>query len=247
MIVIPMAGRSSRFFKAGFTQPKYMLPLGPKHGGVTVFRACIDSFRAYFGTDVFVFVHLDEPGVRDFLDRELAAAGVPAETCRFVALQGTTSGQAETVALGVEGAGMPDTEELIIFNIDTIRPGYRKPDFLADPAVAGYLEVVHAEGDHWSFALADLSGRVREVAEKRRISDLCSTGLYHFRRAGDFMAAYRATLGTAAADLQGGERYVAPLYNSLIRDGADIRYDLILPEEVLFSGTPDEYYALTGA
>ncbi len=247
MIVIPMAGRSSRFFKAGFTLPKYMLPLGPRHGGVTVFRACIDSFKAYYGEETFVFVHLDDPGVRAFLDQELEAAGVPAASCRFVALRETTSGQAETVALGVEGAGMPDDEPLIIFNIDTIRPGYRKPDYLADPAVDGYLEVVHAEGDHWSFALADMSGRVREVAEKRRISDLCSTGLYHFRRAGDFMAAYKATLTTAAAELQGGERYVAPLYNSLIRDGAEIRYDLILPEEVLFSGTPDEYHALTGA
>jgi hypothetical protein len=244
MIVIPMAGRSSRFFKVGFSQPKYMLALGPRHGGATVFRLCIDSFKAYFTSETFVFVHLDEPGVRAFLDHELAAAGIAAQSCRFVALPGATSGQAETVALGLEQAGMPGDDPLIIFNIDTIRPGYRKPAFLADPDVTGYLEVVRAAGDHWSFALADASGRVVEVAEKRRISDLCSTGLYHFRRAQDFMSAFRATLSMAASDLSGGERYVAPLYNSLIRDGADIRFDLITMDQVQFSGTPDEYHTL---
>ena len=40
MIVIPMAGLSSRFTKAGYTKPKYMLPLA----GKSVFAHSIESF-----------------------------------------------------------------------------------------------------------------------------------------------------------------------------------------------------------
>ena len=43
-IIIPMAGESSRFFNAGYTVPKYMLPLGSE----TVFDKAIKSFKDYF-------------------------------------------------------------------------------------------------------------------------------------------------------------------------------------------------------
>lgn len=244
MIVLPMAGRSSRFAKAGFTQPKYRLPLGPEQGGMSLFRACLESFKAYFAQESFVFVHLDEPEVRAFLREQVALAGLAADNCHYVALGEPTTGQAETVALGLERAGLNLSNPLFIFNIDTIRTGFQKPEFIKDPSVAGYLEVMRAEGDHWSFARVDDIGYVVEVAEKSRISDLCSTGLYYFRSAEDYLAAYRASLHQSAAQSQGGERYVAPLYNWFIAQGAQIRVAEIAAEEVAFSGTPEEYWAL---
>lgn len=244
MIIFPMAGRSSRFFKAGFTRPKYMLPLGSSYGGVSVFRACVSSFKAYFGQETFVFVHLDDKGVRDFLEAELKAVGVPQNTYKLVALKTTTSGQAETVAAGVKKAKIKSDERLIVFNIDTIRPGYKLPECVVDENVTGYIEVVEAEGDHWSFVKGDTNGRVTEVSEKLRISDLCSTGLYYFRSADTFLKAYNAMQSVDVKKLQGGERYVAPLYNLLIAEGKEIRYELISMNQVQFSGTPDEYAAL---
>jgi CTP:molybdopterin cytidylyltransferase MocA len=244
MIIFPMAGRSSRFYKAGFTRPKYMLPLGKSYRGVSVFRACVESFKSYFGSETFVFVHLNDEGVREFLEAELKAAGVPEKSCRFVALEDTTSGQAETVAKGIEGSELDVDEQLIIFNIDTIRPGFKLPECVNNKDVAGYIEVVKADGDHWSFVGAAENGRVETVTEKKRISDLCSTGLYYFRSTEAFLKAYRTTQDVDVKSLQGGERYVAPLYNILIAQGQDIRYDLIPMSQVLFSGTPDEYGAL---
>jgi hypothetical protein len=86
--------------------------------------------------------------------------------------------------------------------------------------------------------------RVAEVTEKIRISDLCSTGLYYFRSTGMFFDLYAGIAGRDPATLQGGERYIAPLYNTAIREGRDIRYALIGRDEVRFCGTPDEYEAL---
>ena len=40
MIVFPMAGLSSRFYKEGYTKPKFELSLG----GVTVFERSVLSF-----------------------------------------------------------------------------------------------------------------------------------------------------------------------------------------------------------
>ncbi len=52
MIVIPMAGMSSRFFKAGYTQPKYML----EAHGQTLFEHSVNSFAAYFASTPFLFI-----------------------------------------------------------------------------------------------------------------------------------------------------------------------------------------------
>ena len=47
MFVIPMAGLSSRFFKAGFEVPKYQLSIAD----TIVFDLAIKSFERYFSTD----------------------------------------------------------------------------------------------------------------------------------------------------------------------------------------------------
>jgi hypothetical protein len=44
-IVIPMAGKSSRFFEAGFTVPKFLLPLSPSEGSKTMIEGAVDSLQ----------------------------------------------------------------------------------------------------------------------------------------------------------------------------------------------------------
>ena len=52
MIIIPMAGMSSRFFKAGYDKPKYMLSA---HGS-TLFEHSVNSFKKYFNDTPFLFI-----------------------------------------------------------------------------------------------------------------------------------------------------------------------------------------------
>jgi hypothetical protein len=127
---------------------------------------------------------------------------------------------------------------LTIFNIDTFRPGFHFPSF--PEASAGYLEVFEGEGANWSYVRPAAHQRVAETAEKRPISNLCCTGLYHFAHAADFAAALAAERQSPSAP----ELYVAPLYNHLIAGGHPIHYEIIPSSEIIFCGVPAEYEAL---
>lgn len=239
MIVIPMAGMSRRFFDAGYSRPKYELPLD----GQTLFGCCLRSFEHYFGSERFVFVHRHAFGADDFIARECDRLGL--DNYLAVGLGETTRGQAETVLRGLDAAGAGGNEALLIFNIDTIRPRYRFPEAMGSSD--GYLEVFAGEGAHWSFVrpATSLCPLVAETTEKRRVSPLCSTGLYYFARAADFGASCEHALGDGGRYLrQWGELYVAPLYNHLVSSGKRIMYHQIGAHEVHFAGTPQEYSAL---
>lgn len=233
MIIIPMAGLSSRFFKAGFNKPKYML----EAHGKTLFEHSILSFAKYFENEHFVFVIRDVYGTKDFVLSEVEQLEI--KNADIVVLESETRGQAETVYIAAkpyESTG----KELTIFNIDTFRPGFTFPKFKNSD---GFLEVFHGTGDHWSFAEPENSSstRVIRTTEKNRISSLCSTGLYHFSDISDFTKIFESYSSKPKSEWEKGELYVAPLYNTMISAGKRIDYSLINSDEVIFCGTPDEY------
>jgi MobA-like NTP transferase domain len=238
IFVFPMAGESRRFSEAGYLQPKFRLPVH----GAPLFDHAVASFRAYFHTDLFLFITRGRDN-EDFVTERCEALGV--KNFILSPLEAPTAGQAESVFLGLRKAGIADHTAIIVFNIDTFRPGYRQPAVVADPAYAGYLEVFRGSGDGWSFVVADphLPNQVSSVAEKLAVSDLCCTGLYYFRRAGDFRWAFvNPPLPRSAAETR--ERFVAPLYNALIARGDRIGIQRIDPGEAIFCGTPEQYDAV---
>jgi len=231
MIVIPMAGRSQRFYDAGYERPKFQLEL---HGR-SVFAHAVGSFEAAFASTPFLFIAAAE--AEPFVRAQARALGIA--DVAVVSLSAPTAGQAETVERGLDATGWDGA--LTIFNIDTFRPGFAFP---GEPLASadGWLEVFRGAGDNWSYVKPAAGGApwAAETAEKRPISDLCCTGLYHFARAADF----RSALAAERTAPQARELYVAPLYNHLIRQGARIGWRLIEPQEVVFCGTPAEYEGL---
>lgn len=234
MIVIPMAGLSSRFFKAGYAEPKYML----QAHGKSLFDHSVESFKLYFETEKFVFILRDVYNTLAFVKERVKALGI--KNYDLVVLTEATRGQAETVTLGL--ANYRDSDESVtIFNIDTFRPGFKYPDL--ETLEDGYLEVFRGKGDNWSFVrpVANSSTKIDLTTEKNPISDLCCTGLYHFQNIQDYFKAYDYYASLPIEQWEKGELYVAPLYNHLIEGDKSIHYHLILRKEVIFCGTPDEY------
>ncbi len=231
-IIIPMAGLSSRFTKAGYTLPKYMLYVKDK----SLFDLAVSSFSKYFETCRFVFVVRDVFDTPRFVKEECILLGI--KDYDIVTLANPTRGQAETVLKGIEGAGISSDEAILIFNIDTFRFGYTFPENIDQ--WDGYLETFVGTGDNWSYAKTEdgsPTSKVVETAEKRPISQYCSTGMYYFRRAVDFLDAYDEEFTAPTAK----ELYIAPLYNYLIKQGKDIYISVIPRELVLFCGVPQEY------
>lgn len=233
MIMIPMAGMSSRFFKAGYSKPKYML----EAKGKTLFEHSVLSFEKYFKDELFIFVIRDVYETKKFVIDQVKKLGI--KDFKIVCLDVETKGQAETVFLGLDD--IDDNESLTIFNIDTFRPEFSYPDLSSKED--GYLEVFQGSGDNWSFVLPENeeSTLLVETAEKRPISDLCCTGLYYFNKVSDFKLSYNDYLNKPKELWEKGELYVAPLYNFLIKNGKSIHYHKIERDEVIFCGTPDEY------
>jgi len=233
VIVIPMAGLSKRFTDAGYNGPKYML----EAHGKSLFAHSVNSFEKYFQSEKFLFIYREVEGAGTFVREETAKLGI--SNCVFVKLEQPTRGQAETVMLGLQQANVEAEETLLIFNIDTFRPGFQLPRPSVVENWDGYLEVFEGEGDHWSFVLPASFGstRVKETAEKRRISNLCSTGLYYFRTYQLFEKAFLAEV-RAQGD---AELFVAPIYNHLIHAKAQIHFTVIEQDAVTFCGVPSEY------
>ncbi len=234
-IIFPMAGLSSRFTKAGYKQPKYMLPVNEN----TVFYYAVNSFKNYFDTCKVIFIYRDIQNTKEFIEQECQKMNLKSYKC--IDLLEPTRGQAETVDLGIRKALILDNESILIFNIDTFRPNFKLTSKLDFNNIDGYLEVFEAEGEHWSFVLPKSreSNQVIKTAEKERISPLCSSGLYYFKNASDYQSTFRKIL--AKNERSKNEFYIAPMYNYLIDEGKDIRYSKIELDEIIFCGTPSEY------
>ena len=233
-----MAGLSSRFKKAGYDLPKYMLSAH----GKTLFDHSVESFKNLFKTEHFLFIALDVFNTKDFIESSCIQLGISSYS--IVILEAPTRGQAETVYLGLRS--LPDKiqdQPITIFNIDTFRPNFTYPLDFDLTAIDGYLETFVGSGKNWSNVVpVELgSNRVALTAEKEELSEFCCTGLYYWASANKFMSLFESLKEKPADSLSGGEYYIAPIYNELIETGADVRFSIVAATDVIFCGIPSEY------
>ncbi|WP_436977006.1 capsular biosynthesis protein [Pseudomonas alabamensis] len=197
------------------------------------------SFEQYFETEKFLFLVRSDYCASDFVKDSLGKLGI--KSSLIIEFSEETEGQADTVYQGLLRANdfYDEKEPIYIFNIDTFRPNFKKSE---KSTADGYLEVFLGEGTHWSFALPGENSNVLKTAEKERISDLCSNGLYYFKTPALFKDAFENSVRNDLREK--GEFYIAPLYNHLIATGSSVKYELIPSEDIVFCGTPDEYRAI---
>jgi len=232
VIIIPLAGNSSRFKNAGFLEPKFKLIAH----GKTLFEHSVESFKDYFDLATFLFICRKDHNAIKFIEEKAKRLGI--ENFKIKELESETEGQAETVLIGLDTMNILNDYPIIIFNIDTFRKNFKFPDQIEK--IDGYLEVFKGTGDHWSF-VAPVYGtnKVSKTTEKERISELCSNGLYYFKMARIFRDSYKNLIKSGSGDKK--EYYIAPMYNDLIKNGLDIRYFQIDIKDITFCGIPEEY------
>lgn len=233
MFYFPMAGLSSRFAIQGYKKPKYYLDVGD----INLFQASLLGFSNYFESDEFCFIYLDRFVDEITIMKWASEIGLRKSNCITVPLSNPTLGQADTVRLALRKLNSPsaNSDEVYVFNIDTIYHDFRK----ASSEFGPYLDVTSLPGNHWSFVEPNLNevGRAVRVVEKERISHLCSVGLYQFQSGFQYLEAHHATY----SDVNDQEQYVAPIYQSIIDRGAIVRYRQFPPSNFDFLGTPEEY------
>lgn len=229
-IVITMAGLGSRFKKAGYTVPKFMI----EAKGRTLFEWSMISLQGFSAPEnLYFFVVRKEDRAREFIEEKGKAMGV--SNIRVVEIDHVTRGQAESVMLAAPYWTADDG--LLIYNIDTyVEAGEMNAGQLLGD---GFIPCFRGEGDHWSFVKLNEAGEAVEIREKKRISEHCTVGAYYFRTSSLFESLYRE-LYMESQYTEAGEQYVAPMYDLLLKKGGKIYISDIPREKVHVLGTPEE-------
>ncbi len=231
-IVITMAGLGKRFRQAGITVPKYEIEVR----GRSLFAWSMESLTGYFAPDNdYYFIVRREDNAGDFIKKEWENITGSSDRIHIIELDEPTDGQATTAMLAAPYWRGEDP--LLIYNIDTyVEAGQMKS---ADIEGDGFIPCFRGEGDHWSFVAVDENGDAVSVREKDRISDNCTLGAYYFRSCRLYENIYDEYYKDKG-NMEKGEKYVAPLYNHMIRQGMKVRICLVDPGSVHVLGTPEE-------
>ena len=229
-IIITMAGLGTRFRKAGYDCPKYMIQVK----GKTLFEWSMDSLLGYRNhVSKYVFVVRAEDKAGTFIRNRCNKYAIM--NYDIVELSHMTDGQATTCMLAIPYCNQD--ESILVFNIDTyVEPFEMKYE---DISGEGHIPCFHADGDHWSFVRLNEKGIVVEVQEKQRISDNCTLGAYFFSSARLYKELYTEYYSDER-HLEKKEKYIAPLYNAMIEKKMTITISIIDRNKVHVLGTPEE-------
>lgn len=227
-IVIPMAGRGSRFSKAGYTTPK---PLIEIHGHPMI-EYVIRSVKPSC-EHRFIFLCLKEHMEKYDLEQRLQSL---APGCVVIPIDTVTEGAACTVLLAEKWIDSDDP--MMIANSDQYVDIDINEYLSAMGNADGLIMTLFANDTKWSFIRYDENRFVTMVREKEVISNEATVGIYNYRHGRDFVSAAHSMIEQNIR--VNGEFYVAPVYNEMIRDGktitfhniGDHMYGLGVPEDL---------------
>ncbi len=225
-VIVPMAGRGSRFKNVGEITPKPLISVLGKPMLYWALKS-IDGIKH----SQLIFVALKEHEINFGLKTLLHE--LYGNNIALVLIDEVTEGQLCTVLAAEEY--LNSSEDILITSSDTfVKSKIGEHISRKSDDCAGLISVANLPGDRWSFAKVDDTGRVVEVAEKRRISNYASTGLYYFANGYDFVNEAKRIIENK--EKTQGEYYVIPVYQKFIEKG--LKVEISLADKVYDMGTP---------
>ena len=229
-ILIPMAGRGSRFSKVGYTFPKPLIDVR----GKPMIQHVVENLNI---KAEYIYVvqkeHYEKYNLQQLLN--LITPG-----CKIIQTEGITEGAACTTLLAKEYINTDDPLLLVnsdqIFDWDSNEFMY---SMVADEVDGGILTFT-ATHPKWSFAKLNDKGYVTEVAEKKTISDIATAGAYYWKKGSSYVECAEQMIEKNIRT--NNEFYVCPVYNEAILNGLKIKVFHI--EKMWGLGTPEDldYY-----
>lgn len=223
-IVMPMAGFGTRFSEKGYTLPKPMIDVK----GKPMFRHVIDQLeiqdaKYYFGIRM---------GSIDVDELQRACEGLDH---KIVAIPNYTEGAAITTRMITQE--IDNDDPIIVVNCDNIIH-LNHDDLKIISHCDGIIFVFeNRDGSNaWSYTRVDSSGHVKEVAEKKVISNYATAGAYVWKNKSLFINACNKMVQKNIRT--NNEFYLAPVYNENINCGQTV----VAKEVKHFRGigTPDD-------
>ncbi len=211
-IVIPMAGRGSRFAEAGYEMPK---PLIDVHGKYMI-EYVIKNLKPRI-KHRYIFICQKEHLEKYDLERTVTQA---APGCVIIPIEHITEGAACTVLLAENY--IDNENQLMIANSDQY-VDIDINDYLNQMGDKdGFIMTMKADHPKWSYIKYNDLGLVTMVREKEVISDQATVGIYNYRQGKDFVRYAHEMIHKEIR--VNNEFYVAPVYNEMIEAGMKIGY-----------------------
>lgn len=211
-IVIPMAGKGSRFADKGYALPK---PLIEVHGKPMI-QVVVENLTPKVDHR-FIFIcqneHLEKysfaPKLAEFTSNPV-----------IIGIDGVTEGQVCTVLMAQEY--IDNDQALMTANSDQyidfdINDYLKKMD--ADK-LDGLIMTMNSNDPKWSFVRKNKNGLVVETAEKKVISNEATVGIFNFKRGRDLVQSAKQMIKD---DIRvNNEFYTCPCYNYMIAESKSI-------------------------
>jgi dTDP-glucose pyrophosphorylase len=228
-VVIPMAGKGSRFVQAGYTFPKPLIPVHNMNGKPMI-QMVVENLNV---NAKFIYIvqkeHYDAYNLKTLLN-------LITPNCEIICIDEVTEGAACTVLLTEKFIN--NDSQLFIANSDQFVEWDSNEFFYSmqgDNVDAG-MATFRDTHPRWSFAKLDKDGFVSEVAEKNPISDIASVGFYWFKKGKDFVSgAKRMILQNKRVN---NEFYVCPVINELVADHKKVKVFNV--NKMWGTGTPED-------
>ena len=226
-IVVPMAGRGSRFTEQGYTDSKPFIDVN----GKPMIQRVIENLNIEFDSNYeFVIICLQEDF--DKYDFRIFDDIIGHTEYKVICLEDVTEGAAQTL---LEAKDIIDNDTpMLSFNTDQMID-YDIGTWNHFSQYDGGIPCFWGDSEDWSYAKCGTDGFVTEVAEKKVISNDATAGYYYWTEGRDFVKYAEQMIEENSRT--NGEFYVAPVYNWAIKDGKKIVISQV--DKVYELGTPE--------
>lgn len=230
-IIIPMAGKGSRFADCGYDHPK---PFIMVNGKPMILRV-IENLNIKGAKFILI-------GQNNHLKnyKKIIKNIENNYSATFLPIDSQTDGAAMTILFARQL--MKLNEEVVIANSDQIIDNCFE-DFIKDArkrcldgAILSFLD--KEKNSKWSFVKLNSNKMVTEVKEKKAISNIATVGIYYFKKVELMIDGIIQMI--IENDRVNNEFYVCPVYNYLIRNKKSVGIFNIKQNQMNSLGTPQD-------
>jgi NDP-sugar pyrophosphorylase family protein len=239
-IVIPMAGRGSRFVKAGYQHPKPFIDVL----GTPMIQRVVENLTPL---ESYRFIFLARREHEAYIKRHMSFA------TDVIYVDEVTEGAACTVLLAKElintsgGLVIANSDQLVTWSERKLQTGggyswlesNNIQDMINECKIHEHDSMIatfYSNHPKWSYARLDGNDEVVEVAEKKVISEHATVGVYYYKNGYEFVASAKEMIRKNIR--VNNEFYVCPVFNEMILRGKQIGIYPVRDMDGL--GTPED-------
>lgn len=241
-VLIPAAGQSTRFLRAGYAGPKGLLRVqAPTPTGWSRPRLMLDWVLRSVPLTCQATIVVREEDHHLFTRRELLDSQPDRARVRLLSVS-STRGQADTVLQGLEQLRIsPQSDAVLVMNCDGVVQDSDEIYRMWWPMENHFMHTLLVRDDRPAsappiYSYVDHPERPTQFAEKRRISDWAQAGVWYFPDAGSLRRELAVTVERAS---ERGEVYLSAVLPRLAPARGSVSrtwVDLGTPESISAAG-----------